>query len=91
MWIHFGENFIDIWGGADFGQDQPLHVKGLGAIRAPSPLTWSGWSIANGWIMMRAMTSWHVKYGKDDDDDDFCEDWRDEVENCLHVWICTRE
>ena len=19
MWIHFGENFIDIWGGADFG------------------------------------------------------------------------
>jgi hypothetical protein len=20
-----------------------------------------------------------------DDDDDFCEDWRDEVENCLHI------
>jgi hypothetical protein len=20
-----------------------------------------------------------------DDDDDFCEDWRDEVENCLHM------
>ena len=19
LWIHFGENFIDIWGGADFG------------------------------------------------------------------------
>ena len=31
------------------------------------------------------MTSGHAKYGKDDDDDDFCEDWRDEVENCLHI------
>ena len=20
---------------------------------------------------------WHAKYGKDDDDDDFCEDWHD--------------
>ena len=25
-----------------------------------------------------------------DDDDDFCEDWRDEVENCLHIWIYKR-
>jgi hypothetical protein len=53
-------------------------------------LTWSGWPIVNGWITMRATTSWHVKYGKDDDDDDFCEDWHDEVENCLHIWIYKR-
>ena len=45
--------------------------------------------IANGWITVRATTSWHAKYGKDDDDD-FCEDWHDEVENCLHIWIYKR-
>ena len=54
-------------------------------------LTWSGWSIANGWIMMRATTSWHAKYDKDDDDDDFCEDWRDEAENWAYIYEYTRE
>ena len=48
-------------------------------------LTWSGWPIANGWIMMRA------KYGKDDDDDDFCEDWHDEIENWAYIYEYTRE
>jgi hypothetical protein len=42
---------------------------------------------------MRATTSWHAKYGKDDDDDDLCEDWRDEIENWayIHVYEYTRE
>ena len=41
---------------------------------------------------MRATTSWHAKYGKgDDDDDDFCEDWHDEVENWAYIYEYTRE
>jgi hypothetical protein len=43
------------------------------------------------WITMRATTSWHAKYGKDDDDDDLCEDWRDEVENWAYTYEYTRE
>jgi hypothetical protein len=43
------------------------------------------------WITMRATTSWHAKYGKDDDDDDLCEDWRDEVENWAYIYEYTRE
>jgi hypothetical protein len=35
---------------------------------------------------MRTTTSWHAKYGKDDDDDDFCEDWHDEVENWAYIY-----
>ena len=53
-------------------------------------LTWSGWPIANCWIMMRATTWWHAKYGKDDDDD-LCEDWHDEVENWAYIYEYTRE
>ena len=37
--------------------------------------------------LRRATTSWHAKYGKDDDDDDFCEDWRDEVENWAYIYM----
>jgi hypothetical protein len=40
---------------------------------------------------MRATTSWHAKYDKDDDDDDLCEDWRDEVENWAYIYEYTRE
>jgi hypothetical protein len=28
---------------------------------------------------------------KDDDDDDFCEDWHDEVENWAYIYQYTRE
>ena len=34
LWIHFGENFIDIWGGADFGpySSQSFHQHQMWAV-----------------------------------------------------------
>jgi hypothetical protein len=61
--------------------------RSMNKIERHLNLTWSGWPIPNGWITMRATTSWHAKMMMIDD---FCEDWRDEVENCLHIWIYKR-
>ena len=46
MWIHFGENFIDIWGGADFGpyssQSFNLSIASKKVWHQSSILWWPG-------------------------------------------------
>ena len=43
------------------------------------------WLTNREWLDYDESNNTMAKYGKDDDDDDFCEDWCDEVENCLHI------